>query len=612
MRTRHIAFGFGMVLSALLLAACGGSGTGSSATVSGTTSAATASTLGDTKGTLTVPAASFDTDLTVTYSSGGVDTSDISGATVISTPVTVTFSSATPVTGEFPITLTLTINAGDYADAIAADRSVYALIKVEGDELGSDMGTNTATWLPVIGSIDTSANTLTIRFMASAATIRAVVVTGNNLRLATSAIVSANISKTARPFKAEKKAEETLGQHQWAVLCENNLLSDGGDGSCNTTELPADLGKSPVIALRDALNSVSTALATQGFTTALLYQATVQEFIDANLTGTLTKAALNAIADKSTIFNIAYLTNAHKQCKDNDTIACYIHGNGIIAFGEDFDDPPALSDGADIVAHELTHAVQAMSCKSCSVRDADNNRPNVGFVEGTAEFVGQYFNAGQSASEVKTRGTNGVSRPWIIPLGTVSKDTIPYETFEFYALALDGDISLLPNTFAGFESANGQIFNQRLDAAFNQHSREAFIKAVALRNVRSINVSNYKGFNGNADWFPYYSDSVKSFAANHYVVSAPFSDSSCFSKIQIMTGTSENVVAIVVSNVIYDGAATIDLGDGTFANYVTGSNAMMAGRDRNAQCTLDVIVANTETGAAADDIMGYSILVGFD
>lgn len=600
----------------LFLSACSGSSgtTASRSTVSATSSATSDTVLRDENGALTVRAGSFTSDLAITYTSGTASTSDIENATLISTPVTITFSSAVAVTGTSPMTLTLNMSPGDYAAAIAAERSIYALVKMEGDELGLDIGDNSATWIPVIGAPDAASETLSISLMASAGTINAVAVSGTGLTLAAAGDPVADVSTASTSSRVTSNAEETLGEHTWAVVCEKNLLSDGGSASCNTTRFDPSLGidPSPVLTLVDSLNTVTSSLAASGFTTALLHQATVQNLINSNISGAPTKDELNAMADKSAIYNIAYFTDSHKQCKHDDSLACYMHSSGIIAFGETFDDPPQLSDGSDVVAHELTHAVQAKSCPSCSVRDADGNRPYVGFVEGTAEFVGQYFNAGLSAAEVKNRGTaSGVSRNWTMPLGHVSKDDVPYETFEFYALALDGNISLLPQLFEGFESATNQIFNKRLNTAFNQAAREAFIKAVALRNILSINQTNYVSFQGDPDWDPV-SDMVKTFAANHYYASAPFSDTNCFSRIQITSGGNDYLAAIVVSPLIYDGATTIDLENGLFANYVIGDTDMAISRQAGGSCGLDVIVANANPDGDAEEEMGYSLLVGFD
>lgn len=114
--------------------------------------------------------------------------------------------------------------------------------------------------------------------------------------------------------------------------------------------------------------------------------------------------------------------------------ACYLPSIGALIFGEEFDDPPVLSNGGDIVSHELTHAVQAHKCPSCDTQ----NDTNKAFTEGTADFVGNYYYVGANAAAVQERVDYGVPRNWAIPLSINTKTVLPYKTFEFYALASEG------------------------------------------------------------------------------------------------------------------------------------------------------------------------------
>jgi len=612
----------------LMMQSCSGGGTATSIPASNQTSGGN-STLSDSGAGISISEGSFDKSLDITLDgNSSVDISDIGNAEAISSPVSITFSNIQSVKADAPMTLSIPFDKQLLEKAFSSGKAVYVKVKIEGDEMADDVGTGDPTWIPIIGSLNMDAGIMTIRLMASASTIHAIVVVGKELKVvassSSSAAPSANASKRVTHTKTSRNVLTPLGQQSWAVICENDRLSDDGAGSCNTTEFdPAlGLGRSPVLTLRDQLNDLSTKMSAKGFTNVIVAQMTVQDLIDSRNDGTPTKEQLQAMPDKTAAYNIAYFTNANQRCRNTDehasVIGCYFHSNGLLVFGEEYDDPPVLEVAGDVVAHELTHAIQAAMCPSCSGAGGARVTTNKAFIEGTADFVGNYFFVGEDARRVQSRTIENQPRKWTVPLNTTSNDIEPYRTFEFYALISDGHISTLPAMFRAFEGANGQSFGHRLDAATLAGThltfKEAMIKAVALRNYHSINQPNYDLAVSNGNW-----DSVnlgvKPLAALHILYRAPFnadpaSHDCQVNMAQITSDTNDNLVLIVVdSQDPFDNTIpSIDLGNGTFAFYTTNGSALWFS-DR---CSTDVILANVTLDGNTEIPMNFDLKTGFD
>lgn len=216
-------------------------------------------------------------------SCSGVSTSDIGNAQAISSPLSVEFSDVAIVAGDAPMTLTLKLDDELVKKAIAEGKAIYAKVKIEGDSLSADTGSDgDPTWIPMLGDVDRDQNTITLNLLASASIIHAVAVVGNELRIAAPMMPSVNTSKASKSAKktSAKKATakfDILGQHKWIVICEKSGLSDDGEASCNT------LSKSPLLNLRDQLESYSIQLRDQGLNTVFVSHTTIKAIIKSNL-----------------------------------------------------------------------------------------------------------------------------------------------------------------------------------------------------------------------------------------------------------------------------------------------------------------------------------------
>ncbi len=612
------SFSVGVVMAVCLVACGGGSGSSGATTTTNTTSSTSGTTVTDGKATLTIPAASFASDVAITLVSGTADTSSIGNVTALAQPVSLTFSEVTPVVSTDPMQLVIKLSAAEMTSALAAGKGIYAKVRMDGGQLGSD-GSNTGqgVWVPILGSVDQNNATITFDLYGGGDSISIVPVAGNELQVV--ATIPDGVSVTTSESKSTRsKAVNTvtMGTRPWAIICNNPSFADGGTHTCD----PNDPNSTAMIML-SRLYADSNSFAQLGFDQLIVYQLRGREIIHSGVPQVPTADVMNA-HNPETIYNVAYLSDA-TPCPAG--ASCYLPGLGqlhVLSSHIGVADITQMSD--DVIMHELTHAVQHALCPHCFTADASN----APMTEGTATVMGLWPVVQGNAAQLAGKYIYNRERSWQEPIAELTQTSlydVSYQMTQFFSLVDDGTVTKLPTLFRKFEAAIAKpSFLRRLDTALSDTYGHGlvynYIRTMALRNYDTKNRDNY--ILNIPDWTDI-SSTVYTFTANHYYRQADWAPdpNGCYNVARITSSPNPDLVLAVVAtqvgrnNAQPGSSKTIDLGNGNSVVYtVDGADLETSNpnHDNPDSCIKDVIVMNINLDGDITEHLDYKLLIGFD
>lgn len=609
-----------LCVAVFLSVAASCSGGGGSASIG----AGSGASVSDTKSQLTVPTGSFEGAVEVHVTEDATGVGDIGNVTALAAPVTLEFSNVQPVAGDDPMQLVIHLDADEMKRSRNAGRGIYAKIKMEGAQLASD-GANagSAEWIPMLGSLDPDAATLTVALFGGGEKIHVVPVAGDELKIVAIVPPNANVNASrSRSIRGKAVNTVAMGAYPWAIVCNNPSFPDGGSATCNTND-----PSSPVMIMLSRLFEDSNSLAGLGFDSLKIYQLRGREIIHSGVPQ-VPAADVMERHNPETVYNVAYLNNANS-CGGN--ASCYLIGPAQLQIRSNhLGDPDITKVSDDVIMHEMTHAVQAALCRSCFPDDA-RFAP---MTEGTATTMGLWPVVGGDPAALAGKVIYNRERPWQEPVAKTtlaSKNDLAYQMTQFFSLIDDGRVTRFPALFRSFnvnDNASASLkqsllkrLDQALTAATGKGLLHHYIRVMALRNYETRNRDHYIM---NFPIWEKIADSVKTFSAKHYFSRAPWADSNpprCYNIAYIKSGqTPDLYVAVVGRDVRADrregGTATVmdlgPLGNGNSVIYSNDGAKLYTEGEGDESCTKDLYIVNTNLEGTSFDKIDYEYYVGFD
>lgn len=434
-----------LLISFVLLAACGGGFGGETIDPTSTT------TVSGEEVSLAIAAGTFTEAINVKLSEGVTDVSTISTGTPISSAVRLEFSQVALTRNDTGMTLTLQIPPDTLATALSEGKTVYALVRITGDQPQAGEMASFTGWQEVFGTLDQGTSTLSIPLFATAEQIEVVVISAAPLKIY---VDPATLSALTVHNHIQKVVVSDWQKRPWAIVCKTETLPDAEKGLCDES--------SSDFALKDLVTQLEFAAF---FLTSLDWNKANLQTDDVNglalLAGGTGALGLPDDFDETAQFNIVFFTHetATACSKKAGIVGCYSPSTGRVELTNLAPDPDRAERIGDVVVHELFHAVQAVEIPNIN---------DLWISEGTADAMAFWALEPGNASALLGRRVGTTWRNWRFPLRDQTDVARPYRTFEFFVLAGNGDMRYLRELFTSLaKQTTGNSYDQ-MDAALEE------------------------------------------------------------------------------------------------------------------------------------------------
>lgn len=357
---------------------------------------------------VSIPAGTFEKEMTFTLEGGEgiVAISDLKSAyDIFSSPIRLRFSEAQLAQTSAGAQISLSLS-----DAIG-DGAVYALVRVFGkqSEFGGNPAEGSNTWRPVFTRREDKKLLLDLFASAERIDIVAVFPKGQEVTKALSQQVSAQ--KKTPPAKQQNAGDQNWNDRPWIIYCD--LVN---------IPVPFNCDEQAMVDIAREFSRASQFLKQLGLTNGLLHQTSLGE----------ARARYGPF-----VFSDDPDENASKNFAIVGSMRCAReYGCYDTVFHTIYISVEAFGVLAPVIAHELVHVVQGASSPAVAL-----DSPTSPWIwEGSADAVAVlYDNAALQTLE-------GM-RDWKLSLNSRQSALIPYQTYLFFVLANDGDLSYLAPFF---------------------------------------------------------------------------------------------------------------------------------------------------------------------
>lgn len=569
-----------------------GSG-GSSAGGSGL-SAGSGITLTGAKVVVQIPTGSFSSDMTVSLSENGADTSGLGNVQLLSNTATLDFSQAMMVESD-PIEIRIALNATEVNQAIAAGSGIYAKVRVKGEQISFDRDTSDDdAWIPIIGELDDDRTTMTLKLYSSADVIDVVAVAGAELQIVAIDSPSFSLAKSIGSAKSVGKAVNTvgMGDYPWAVVCNTDTLSDHGAATCDATN-----ANSQVVTVQNGMTDASKNLRDKlNMSKLIIQQLSALSLAQTNLSALPTPEVLRRY-DPHVKYNMVYFVGG--------TASVFNTATGVLKVDETkVGNDVYTQKVGEVMHHELAHAVQAAACLKCFKFEGALDRSSP-LTEGSAAAVGMLAAVNWSSSAVQGMVSDGKPRNWANSLAKYDPYTDSYYMTEFFTLANNGDLTYLMPLYTAFNGTSaGAEFNKNLNTAINtatgQSLPDIFLKRVMpARSHSSPNAVHYTEVDvTNTDIDHSTVSTLPSMASDQYLF-RDTSDGDVCINVNIFQGSDPDLALVMLNGT--EGGEAMPFGEDYVARIATNGDVLTVNGH-----TADVQVVNMSTGFQTDK-MTYTI-----